>query len=87
MPNDYADHVARWTVTPADFVMAPESVIDPGHVWVVYTNGDNTAYSAISIHMTAEEAAREAARTGYAHAAKWPLGMELTDAIKEWVGR
>jgi hypothetical protein len=57
---------------------------DPAHIWVVY-NWDN-GYHAISIHLTAEEAAQVAAKTGYAHAGKWPLGVELDDAIREWEG-
>lgn len=81
MTDSYADHVARWTTGQA-FLMPPDEP-EPDHVWVVYSHG-NGPY-AISIHLTAEDAAREAAKTGYAHAAKWPLGMELGDAIKEWV--
>lgn len=84
MPADnYADHVARWTAEPPMVMALPEVPDNPGHVWVVY-QWDN-GHRALSIHLTAEEAAREAAKTGYAHAAKWPLGMDLDDAIREWV--
>ena len=91
MPDDYADHVRRWTADttwpPGRLMVLPEeeTVISPPHVWVVYSR-DRGPY-AISIHLTAEEAAQVAAKTGYAHAGKWPLGMELDEAIKEWEGR
>ncbi len=64
-----------------------EGYISPAvsEVWVVYSR-DRGPY-AISIHATAEEAAQVAAKTGYAHAGMWPLGMDLDDAIKAWEGR
>ena len=71
-----------WTAGPT-FMLPPEH--EPPHVWVVYSR-DRGPY-AISIHLTAEEAAQVAAKTGYAHAGKWPLGMELDEAIKAWEGR
>ena len=91
MPDDYADHVKRWTNdttwSPGRLISLPEeeTVISPPHVWVVY-HWDN-GYRTLSIHLTAEEAAQVAAKTGYAHAGKWPLGMDLDEAIKAWEGR
>lgn len=51
--------------------------------WVVYSF-DNGEY-AISLHASAADAARSAARCGYGSVAWWPFGTDLDVAIHEWV--
>ena len=92
MPDDYADHVRRWTSdttwSPGRLMVLPEeeTVISPPHVWVVYGREDTDVFYATSIHLTAEDAARKAAGSGLS-VGKWPLGMDLDEAIKAWEGR
>ena len=58
---------------------------DPAHVWVVYDwDNGNRAYS---IHLTAEDAVRGHTQRGYGRIGKWPLGMDLDEAIKAWEGK
>lgn len=89
MPDDYADHVKRWTNdttwSPGRLMVLPEEP-EPAHVWVIYDwdNGNR----AHSIHLTAEEAVMAHSRGAVPRQiGKWPLGMDLDDAIKEWEGR
>lgn len=57
----------------------------PAHAWVLYDH-DRGPY-AIALYDDLEQAAREASRRGYGKVARWPFGMELAEAIKEWEGR
>lgn len=50
--------------------------------WVVY-DYDNGPY-AISLHVSAEDASKSAARQGYGKVGWWPFGEGFRDAIKEW---
>ena len=72
-----------WTAGPT-FMLPSEP--DPAHVRVVYDwDNGNRAYS---IHLTAEEAVRAHSRGAIPRQiGKWPLGMDLDDAIKAWEGR
>jgi hypothetical protein len=53
--------------------------------WLVY-DYDHGPY-AISLHVSAEEAARSAARQGYGKVGFWPFGADMADAVKAWEGR
>ena len=82
VPTGEFDLQPVWTAGPT-FMLPLEP--EPAHVWVVYDwDNGNRAYS---IHLTAEEAVRGHSRRGYGRIGKWPLGMDLDDAIKEWEGR
>jgi hypothetical protein len=50
--------------------------------WMIY-DYDHGPY-AISLHDTAEDAARKAARQGYGKVGFWPSGVELSEAVKRW---
>lgn len=69
-----------------DAVNPPESAENdaPGS-WLVY-DYDYGPY-AISLHESAEIAARGAARQGYGRVGFWPYGMELREAVDLWEGR
>lgn len=66
-------------MTPAD---VPHIADYDAGAWLVY-DWDHGAY-AISLHASAPEAARSAARQGYGKVAFWPFGSDLADAVKEW---
>ncbi len=59
--------------------MSAEDV--PG-AWLVYCYDDGPY--AISLHATAEEASRAAARQGYGTVGWWPFGTEMATAVKDW---
>lgn len=50
--------------------------------WLVY-DYDHGPY-AISLHDSAEGAARKAARQGYGRVGFWPFGLELREAVDQW---
>lgn len=56
--------------------------MDIDHVWVRY-DYDEGPY-AITLHLTCEEAVKATAVAGYGKVAKWPLGIELREAITRW---
>lgn len=56
--------------------------MDIDHVWVRY-DYDQAPY-AITLHSTCEEAVKASAVAGYGRVAKWPLGIELSEAVKRW---
>ena len=62
--------------TPSDAGRAGEGA------WLVY-DYDHGPY-AISLHASAEDAARGAARQGYGRVGRWPYGMELREAVSLW---
>jgi hypothetical protein len=54
-------------------------------IWVTYDH-DHGPY-VIASYATAEDAAQAAARMGYGKVARWDVGTDFVDAIKEWEGR
>ena len=53
--------------------------------WVIYDH-DHGPY-AIALYATCEQAAQYAAQMGYGKVARWPFGMEFSEAITRWEGR
>ena len=51
-------------------------------VWLIYEY-DHGPY-AVSIHPSAEEAARRAAQNGYGKVGFWPFGTEFAEAVNKW---
>lgn len=54
-------------------------------IWMIY-DYDGGPY-VISLHATAETAARASARQGYGRVGFWPFDLELRDAVARWEGR
>lgn len=57
----------------------------PTGAWMVY-DYDYGPY-VISLHASAEEAARAAAKQGYGRVGYWAYGTQLRQAVEEWEGR